>query len=134
MIGEEDMGLEVYAEWVGGIVRGKTGTLSAKSELILARACERKLTSCENRSIADALLEPPHRPLRSHRPHHLPASTRRREVLRTGEDARRGTEAPERVGPTGPSRHSELGGGAEDQEEARDDERIHVSEIGRAHV
>lgn len=32
MIGEEDVGLAVYAEWLAGIVRSKTGALSAKSE------------------------------------------------------------------------------------------------------
>lgn len=32
MIGEEDAGLDVYADWVGGIVRSKTGVLAAKSE------------------------------------------------------------------------------------------------------
>lgn len=30
MIEEEDKGLEVYAEWVAGIVRAKTGALSSK--------------------------------------------------------------------------------------------------------
>ncbi|GAA5891294.1 hypothetical protein JCM6882_004648 [Rhodosporidiobolus microsporus] len=32
MIEEEDKGLEVYAEWVAGIVRAKTGQLSTKSQ------------------------------------------------------------------------------------------------------
>jgi len=32
MIEEEDKGLEVYADWVGGIVRSKTGALSTKSK------------------------------------------------------------------------------------------------------
>ena len=31
MIGEEETGLEVYAEWVSGIVRSKTEALSARS-------------------------------------------------------------------------------------------------------
>ncbi|GAA6019251.1 hypothetical protein JCM11491_001290 [Sporobolomyces phaffii] len=32
MIEEEDKGLEVYADWVGGIVRSKTGALGTKSQ------------------------------------------------------------------------------------------------------
>ncbi|GAA6059731.1 hypothetical protein JCM10212_000259 [Sporobolomyces blumeae] len=32
MIEEEDRGLEVYADWVGGIVRSKTGALGTKSQ------------------------------------------------------------------------------------------------------
>ena len=34
MIGEEDTGLEAYAEWVSGIVRAKTAALPSKSSFL----------------------------------------------------------------------------------------------------
>jgi len=35
MIEEEDKGLEVYAEWVGGIVRNKSGALSTSKSALM---------------------------------------------------------------------------------------------------
>ena len=39
MIGEEDTGLEAYADWVSGIVRAKTAALPSKSTSTLFPLC-----------------------------------------------------------------------------------------------
>jgi hypothetical protein len=93
MIEEEDKGLEVYAEWVGGIVRNKSGALStSKSALMkfIISASIRWLTiviSFPRRSIADTFLGTVDKSIRIYRTHNFSASTDSRKVLREWEDA-----------------------------------------------
>lgn len=54
MIGEEEIGLNVYAEWVSGIVRNKTN-VGTKSTCLLR--LQREIDSVD-RSIRHALFEP----------------------------------------------------------------------------